>query len=172
MGFLDQTPTLSLLIYKSDSFSIHCVERVYFFLFHKDDFFFPPQLDHNARVKFLLESGSPGIEGDTCPVLAYHFHQKNFWFALAKGDCREEHNYQTSGISLLASIPFHLILCCFITLCDKTWGAPPRSMITYNLKNIDLHLSSSESMFVIRERKKPKASGRRKKTHPRIGFYA
>ena len=38
--FLNQYPTLDLLIYKSNSFSIHCLEGAYFFLFHKEDFFF------------------------------------------------------------------------------------------------------------------------------------
>lgn len=36
---LNQCPALSLLIYKSNSFSIHCLEGAYLFLFHKEDFF-------------------------------------------------------------------------------------------------------------------------------------
>ena len=38
--FLNQYPALSLLIYKSNSFSIHCLEGAYFLLFHKEDFCF------------------------------------------------------------------------------------------------------------------------------------
>lgn len=38
--FLNRYPALSLLIYKSNSFSIHCLEGAYFFLFHKEDFGF------------------------------------------------------------------------------------------------------------------------------------
>jgi hypothetical protein len=37
--FLNKIPTLSLLIYKSNSFSIHCLEGAYLFLFHEEDFF-------------------------------------------------------------------------------------------------------------------------------------
>lgn len=38
--FLNQHPALGLLIYKSNSFSVHCLKGAYFFLFHKEDFCF------------------------------------------------------------------------------------------------------------------------------------
>lgn len=92
--FLNQYPALSLLIYKSNSFSIHCLEGAYFFLFHKEDFFF-----HNwiimQQSQFLPQSASLSVEGKTCSSLAHHFHQNCFWLALGKGDRGQEHGEST-----------------------------------------------------------------------------
>lgn len=50
--FLNRDPTLSLLIYKSNSISIHCLEGAYFFLFHKEDFCF----HWSAGAPVMMES--------------------------------------------------------------------------------------------------------------------
>lgn len=56
--FLNRYPALSLLIYKSNAFSIHCSEGAYFFLFHKEDF-----CSHYRRRK-----------KDYGRKLSYHYH--------------------------------------------------------------------------------------------------
>lgn len=69
--------TLYLLIYESNSFSIHYSEGTYFFLFHKENFFVHYWIIVQ-KGQLLSESASLVVEGETCPSLAHQFHQNSF----------------------------------------------------------------------------------------------